>query len=209
MQLVLIRHAESFNNIGETEDLDSSLSNNGFNQMQITAKWLKNTFSQENPFEDFIGYTSPLLRCLQTARSISHNLSIIPFRVDYDLREFSVTKENPNSPALKIKNRKEIYDFKWLHNFHKLEEAHFDQENLVDFIPRVKQFHSKLNKDGKYLIVSHGSVCRCLHALETNNLKDMMDGYSNFDFKENTSIKNCGITFIKDNEEIMFSKIVY
>ena len=209
MELVIIRHAESLHNTGATEDLDSSLSNDGFRQMKLTTRWLKNTFFKDKEIKSFIGYVSPLLRCLQTARTISHNLQI-PFKVDCDLREFSVTKENTTSPSLKIKKRKESYDFQWLDNFHELEEIYFSEENLADFIPRVKQFYSKLNKEnGKYIVVSHGSVCRCLHALATNNLEALVDRYSNFDFEENTSIKNCGITVINKGKEIMFSKKVY
>jgi len=205
MQLVLIRHAESFNNIGTTEDLDSSLSNNGFTQMEVTARWLKNIFSQKTPFENFIGYTSPLLRCLQTSRVLSHIIKV-PFEVNYKLREFSVTKENSISPCVTIRNRKDIYDFSWIED---KKEICFKDESLAEFVPRVKSFYSNLDPKGKYLIVSHGSVCRCLHALATNTVEILFERYSNFDFEENTSIKNCGITFIRDNKEIMFSKTIY
>lgn len=205
MELILIRHAESLHNIEATESLDSSLSNNGFTQMDITSRWLKDVFCKQQSINQLIGYTSPLLRCLQTSRTIAHNLNI-NFKVDYELREFSSTKQNKISPSLNIKNRKDIYDFDWIEE---KEEIYFKEESLEEFVLRIKNFYSSLNENEKYLIVSHGSVCRCLHALATNSIDSLIERYSNFDFEENTSIKNCGITFIKDNQEIFFSKIIY
>ena len=128
---------------------------------------------------------------------------LLLFKLNKDIREFyDIPNEfNKTVKVDFIKEFKDLYDV----NFSYI----FNIETVGNFIERINKFIESLDKNKKYLLVSHGAPCRAMYSIASNKgTKDLYERYGNSNEKKD-SIDNCGITYIRNNDCVYFSKVVY
>ena len=217
MDLLIVNHGKAQKQKGVSIDPDGALMDIGMKQACLTGAWLKYNFY----YKEYIGYTSPYLKTLQTASAFSEILNI-NFEVDAQLREFNigVSKES------KIPNRSVQFD-----NLHWPikeweDDKKFKNETISDFLERCVGFLEKIKNKNKVLIVSHTANCVALAqlaigkkiedirkiCLETQKTISKHSGNVPETVAEQlvylTGMKPCGITWIKGEEPIWFSRVV-
>jgi len=186
-ELILIRHGESQYNAYLTDHLDSELTPKGIEQARITGKFLKEQFGD---IHNFVGITSPYLRCLQTSRIIREETGL-EFTVNPGPREIMMKYQ-----AAEVKNQQEKFpEFIWNHN----NDLFFSQESDTQFIARIKAFHDSLNHE-KLVVISHGTPVNTIYEFALG-LKANADTV-NF-------VKNCSVSYVRNGEGIWFGKVVY
>jgi broad specificity phosphatase PhoE len=153
--------------------IDPEMSELGYKEVRKMAEQLINI-----DFEGFIGFTSPLLRCLQTAEIIQEILGL-EFTINTDIMENHC---NNNSKIQNHKNR--FPKFKWL------SDQCFDSkcETGDEFITRIGQVLSKLPQ--KCMLISHCGVVTNMARLALCDEK-----------VNEHNIPTASVTFI-DNQEI-------
>lgn len=219
MDWLIVRHAESLHNVNGSDCLNSELTSTGHMQAMITADWLDKNFKEISEFKPLV---SPYFRTLQTAHYIQEATDIKPFGIDKNLREFHIDKNEIqlSGGGMFVAAESLLFDhFEWPN----LMEMgfFFKNETFDEFFERLQLWISKLDPNGKYLVVSHGTPCRTLHTLLTcGDLEQVRQRYFKVMSQEEidqkmkegkiaTSIKNCSLTLIRDGQEEWFSKIVY
>jgi broad specificity phosphatase PhoE len=186
-ELILIRHGESQYNALLTDHLDSELTPKGVSQAKATAKFLKEQFGH---IHNFVGITSPYRRCLQTSRIIKEETGL-EFKVSPGPREIMLKYD-----IAEVKNHREHFpEFIWGHEH----DLIFKMETVDQYIRRMIEFHSTLNHD-KHLIVSHGTPVNTIFQLTVGTDPDA--DTVNF-------VKNCAISYARNNESVWFGKFVY
>lgn len=208
MELLIIRHAESQYNVGHTTRLNSQLTTNGYIQAMLTAEWLNVNF---DGLEEFKPLTSPYFRTLQTAYCLYEATDLEPFHIEPHLREYHIKKDHDElkKGGICIPTEMFVFDqFHWPNMM--LMGYYFKNETLDEFFARMKEFFDSLDKNGKYLFVSHGATCRTLHTLSIGeDLSDLKERYLRCDPSDKNSIKNASITWVKEGHTEWFSKVVY
>lgn len=216
MELLIIRHGQSTHNVKHEGTLDSSLTREGNEQVYKTAYWLSENFN----LSGFQGISSPYLRTLQTSY-ILNEITNIDFKVDDNVREYHVKKDEPElleHSGMPISFRKNLFEnFDWSGwdgkdgKFGVPEDAKiYPNEDIEEFLERIKFCLQDLNQDSKYLIVGHGASCRALHEIATNkDLKHIKQRYSVPCDNYKDSIENSSLIWIKDAECKWFSKVVW
>jgi broad specificity phosphatase PhoE len=186
-ELILIRHGESQYNACLTDHLDSELTHKGIEQARITGKFLKEQFGH---IHNFVGITSPYIRCLQTSRILREETGL-EFTVNPGPREIMMKYQ-----AAEVKNRRDKFpEFVWNHD----DDLFFSQESDIQFINRIKDFHDSLNHE-KLVVVSHGTPVNTIYEFALG-LKANADTV-NF-------VKNCSVSYVRNGEGIWFGKVVY
>jgi len=185
--LVIIRHGESEYNTGITEELDSGLTQKGYCQIETVAFFLRQRLT------GYIGYVSPLLRCLQTARLIRQQTGIT-FNVIPEISEF--TQRYPQE-GISVPSRTESYpEFNWPAI---QSQMHFPKEPDFDFLERLKLVFSQISSNS--LIITHGSVVMTLCEIALGlNVHEIP--------KWDNSIDNASISFVSDGTVLWFGKKV-
>jgi len=148
-EAILIRHAESYYNINESDDLDSDLTNRGIKQAEGVAWYLKDSQDADG----FKGYVSPFRRTLETARAIRQATGI-NFKVFPLISEYGATWSKVPYQVF-VPNRSQEYpEYDWsLYEQGQL----FTAETFHQFVDRMhKVLKSELSE--KTLLVSHGAV---------------------------------------------------
>lgn len=211
MEALIIRHANSLHNQGLSKGLDSSVSKHpGCTQIQRLGRWLQQNFD----LSDFKGLTSPYLRTLQTSCGISKHTGL-EFKVHGGLREYHIEKNHDDlreGGHSLPKREDEFKDCKivWPKSYWPDDSNFYANETLDEFFERCQLFLDSLNQHGKYVFVSHGSPCRTLHhILCGHDLECVRSRYSGEEGHFTCSIKNASLTWIKDGEEVWFSRDVY
>jgi len=223
MELLIIRHAESRRNMGVSYNLDSTLTDSGMKQACRTATWLYENFK----FEGYKGLVSPYYRTLQTASVISEVIES-DFCVDDRLVEYRF--RNPN--IINIPNRSLLFqNIDWPKSWFDKKERRFDVESVDTFIDRSLEILLELKNSGhdKYILVTHGTPAVMISKLAVGNTREdikaecdrankLLDSHKVKDFLEEVAknsspfisgMKNCGMTWVVDEEPIWFSKVVY
>jgi len=222
MELLIIRHAESRRNMGVTYNLDSTLTDAGMTQVCRTATWLYENFK----FEDYKGLVSPYNRTLQTASVLSEILET-EFHVDDRLGEYRF--HNPE--IIDIPNRSLLFqNIGWPNDWLDDDSRKFNPESIDVWIDRSLELLLDLKKSGhdKYVLVTHGAPSVMFSKLAIGNTREEIKKEcekaskilesNNEDFSEEVAkhssafisgMKNCGMTWIVDEEPIWFSKVVY
>lgn len=223
MELLIIRHAESRRNMGVTYNLDSNITDTGMSNICRTAIWLYENFK----FEDYKGLVSPYYRTLQTASALSEVLEI-EFCVDDRLGEYRF--HNPET--VNIPNRSLLFqNIIWTNDWLDKDEKKFNAESIDSFIDRSLELLLDLKKSGhdKYMLVTHGAPSVMLSKLAIGNTreeikkecektKQILASRKVKDFLEEmekqsnafiSGMKNCGMTWIVNEDPIWFSKVVY
>jgi broad specificity phosphatase PhoE len=190
-EYLFIRHAESRYNARLSTSLDSGLSRAGFVHARQTAEKLR---SRIDNIENFVGLTSPYLRCLQTAELIRQELGI-SFLVMPNLREIMVTYDLCTVPA----RHEEFAEFDWgLFP----ESATFYRETEEEYIERMTLLRDVLASPlampmARTLVLSHGSPCCTLHQMFTGQQPECnMVNY----------VRNCSVTYVKNGECVFFGE---
>lgn len=225
MKLVIIRHGRSRYNIGETKDLDSSLTDWGIQQSRCAGwllyeKILKEDFieysnSFENKYyskessgwEDWTFHTSPFFRCLETASlvresilSLHKGFSINPsvyWYVEPLLREYM---NHDHADEIEISSsRSTLYKDNFVWSSMKFPCVFHKEVNEV-FLERMIKFYKNL-KGGNHVVVTHGLPAFLLSKIATSYVHHVPI----FDY----SIDNGSVTYIKDGRTIYHGRNAY
>lgn len=151
-EVMLIRHAQTVFNIRQTNDLDSDLTELGETQVSKVAQQLTKT-----DLSKYIGYVSPALRTLKTAKGIS-DATGLKFIVNPLAYEFCAPWRNMDGHKCEFRINvpcriKEFPEFDWsLYP----KDAIFNPETLFMFRNRMKALNASLSK--KTVVVTHGAV---------------------------------------------------
>lgn len=186
-ELILVRHGESQYNAYLTDHLDSELTPKGIEQARTTGKFLKEQFGHIN---NFVGITSPYMRCLQTSRIIREETGL-EFTVNPGPREIMMKYQ-----AAEVKNHQEKFpEFIWNHS----DDLFFTQESDKQFVARMKAFHDSL-KHEKLVVISHGTPVNTMYEFAVG----LNGGADTINF-----VKNCSLSYVRNGEGIWFGKVVY
>lgn len=188
--VVLVRHAETFYNIKESDDLDSDLTPLGVTQAVGVAEYLRDSGDAEG----HVGLVSPYKRTLDTAQAI-HEKTGIQFRVFPLLAEYAAKWSRVSYPKF-IPNRKDDYpSFDWS----LYERGHlFIAESFEAFMDRMFALKSELPE--KCLLVSHGGVVYTLADLLVGS--DGSEKHSS----EYAKATNASVTKIVNSETLYLFK---
>lgn len=195
-ELILIRHGESHYNAMLTDNLDSQLTDKGREQAKRTGKFLREHFGH---IQDFVGLTSPYLRCLQTSEIIQQELGI-EFLVTSGPREIMVSYDT----TVKVPNRSvDFPHLEWaspIYSEPRIDDSWiFNQETADEFLKRIALFmHSGLPE--KTLVVSHGTPVCSMYDIKLG-MKKPPDLH--------TYVGNASVTYIRDGEGIWFGKNIH
>lgn len=189
--ILAVRHAESQYNVHLTSHLDSDLTNNGEHQAHLMSDHFK-LFN----LEGFVGYTSPLLRCVKTARYIQRktgmNFTVLP-----ELCEVSWGfPEN----GIDIKCMSDVYwEMNW-NDLHNQDTIHLPKETDTTFVEKLTNLLDSLPE--KTVIVSHGTCVMTLIELALGAKVEKIPEWDG-------SIKNASISRISYGTLEYMSKVVY
>ena len=189
--ILIIRHAESLNNIRSTDHLDSDLSNHGEYQAHITSDYIKSF-----DLSGYVGLTSPMLRCLKTARYIQRKTGL-KFKICTELCEVSwVFPED----GLSIRVMADMFsDMDWS-GLTQEETLHLPKETDASFVQKLSGFLNQLS--AKSVIVTHGT---CVMTLIELSLGAKVAKVPEWD----GSIKNASLSMVTDGTLQYLSKVVY
>lgn len=179
-ELIIIRHGRSKHNMRETENLDAGLTDFGKRQAANVGKF----FHSEMDLNGYKYFTSPYLRCLETASNIRDNAEQVgcqKFRVNPLFCEYL----NHSGKECFVESRKEtMQDMKW--NKFPDEGMNFGDEFNEIFLHRMHEAFDMLPQ--KSLVVTHGLPAIALVAIARGQLHVPIWDHS---------IDNCSITLIK------------
>lgn len=199
-ELLIIRHARSKYNLRLSDDLDDSITDWGVKQAETVGKYLVNHF-QHHQFHLF---TSPFLRCLQTAKIIQTYLrqkdyegwsALEPtFKINTFLREYV----NHSGKSVHVKDRSREYNrFDW--KGFPSEGTTFAEEWNETFLARMHNCHQQL--PNKSIVITHG-----LPALMLLNIATGI--YQQVPIWDH-SLDNCSMTYIKQGRIIWRGRNLY
>lgn len=195
-ELLLIRHGESKYNAMLTDNLDSELTAKGIKQAHATGKFLKETFGEM----DFIGITSPYLRCLQTSQIIAEETGL-KFKVIPDPREIMVSYEQAIVPARQEEFPEFIWNLPCSSSHWKDDKWHFFKESADEFVNRMEKFMMFLNYE-KSIIVSHGTPVGTMYDIRIRK----PGSYRSHRPDTENYVNNASVTYVRDGEGIWYGK---
>ena len=181
MKQYIIRHGRSGHNSGKTENLDSALIPDGVVQSRATGKFL----SKEIEGEEFVLYTSPMLRCLMTTESIIKGGNLNLKVVVQPLIHESLSAD-AGSVVVPIR-KKEFPEFDWSLMYEPITVGADDGAKLISRCAAAVDFSKE-----KSIFVSHGSTCIALGICATQENPKMRYW--------DHSISNASITKIVDRK---------
>lgn len=190
MDILVIRHGESEANKARvvTGHIDYALTDKGRKQARLVSKWLN-----EHHDIDRI-YTSPLIRALETAKTIADECHI-EINVEDDLIDHDAGQLSGLTYDVATKKSKNTKRFP-----HK---SVFEEETKIEYRMRVERVVSKIlcdnSSDSTIVVVSHGGTIvqflRAFMQLPMNTNVSMLTG-------------NTGISHLKldgDNRKILYA----
>lgn len=186
-QIIIIRHARTYSNIRASHDPDASLTTFGFEQAVRLAEFLHkhvSIFSSR-------WYTSPFLRCLQTAGCIQQRVGIA-FGVDRRLREYI----NHSYDKVEIPTRVGEYpEFDWPRDAKEV----FKQESNEEFLNRIIAFHDAL--PDRSVVVTHGMPALTLSQVASRNINAVPVW--------DHSIDNASVTLVRGGRVVWHGRNLY
>jgi broad specificity phosphatase PhoE len=155
--LLIIRHARSELNIRKSEDADCNITNFGVKQATTVGKFM----GRHMNLDGFSYYTSPFLRCLQTAGEIVNGVSKVhsalagemQFKVLDDLREYI----NHCHREVTVRCHSGAYpEFDWsdFPKFAEEPDLSYKDEQNEELLNRVHRLYRGLPE--KSVVVTHG-----------------------------------------------------
>lgn len=189
--ILALRHAESHYNVHATKHQNSDLTQYGEYQAHLTSNHMKSL-----DLRGYTGYTSPMLRCLRTARYIQRTTGM-HFTVLPELCE--VSWEFPEN-GLDIRVMSDVY---WEMNWHDLadhETINLPKETDTAFVEKLSVLFNNLPE--KSLVVTHGTGVMTLIELAISAKVDKVPEWDG-------SIKNASLTSLSGNALQYLSQVVY
>jgi len=190
-QLIIIRHARSVYNIRQTNELDSPLTEHGEKQAQTVAKFV----AKHMKLGWFTAYTSPFLRCIQTAKQIAEETKL-KFVVMEELREYI----NHSGRMVDVKchlTDKNRQHFAWPYPG---DQFFFKDEFNEDFLNRMVKAYHKL--DTRSIVVTHGLPAMLLAKIAMNPATHEVPIWDH-------SINNASITYIINGRPVWYGRALY
>jgi broad specificity phosphatase PhoE len=194
-EFITIRHGESQYNALLTDNLDSELTPKGVAQARATGKFLKEHFGH---IQDFMAFTSPYLRCLQTSQLIQEETGL-EFTVTPGPRECMVHYERVEVP-----NRMEQFpQFVWnipcrsKHFFGQSWQFHMETED--EFINRMSDFMEESKTHQKAIIVSHGTPVQTMYEMRLGIVNPP---------NITTCVANATVSYARNGEGIWLGKVI-
>lgn len=179
-ELIIVRHGRSEHNVKKSNNLDSSLTKFGLKQAKNVGDFLKNHFPLLGTFRL---YTSPFLRCLETAKNMEIHSEFSRWNVDAGFREYI----NLDAEKIVIPNRiSDTRDFAVWPDHKKNYEYVFEKESNEIFFHRISQAYDGLPQ--KSVVVTHGMPVAMLAKIATGSDSTVPIWTYSFD--------NCSITYI-------------
>jgi len=182
MEIILIRHGETYGNKAGVFHgwIDTHLTEKGIKQAHLLKERLKNEQI------DYI-FSSPLKRCIETARIINiyHNLPI--FKVD-ELKEFNFGMWEGMGYE-EIKKKYPLEAKKWEEDWKNFKIP--KGERGFEFYQRVSRWIDtiiKKQQKGTFLIATHGG---CIRVILSHLVGKGIDGYWNFHVKTGGIVRVC------------------
>lgn len=205
-ELLIIRHARSLQNIGETTHLDEGLTDFGKSQADTVGRFIGNGQldfkSDKFDVSDAVMFVSPFLRTLQTAIQIKHRFPDMKAIIAPEIGEYvnHYMQEEIYVPA-----RDKVFpEFDWsLYKGETYNRVDGDwSAGCMDewHIDRLRQFHAKLPENKPIIVVSHG-----LPALTLFHCHFQTKTVPVWDF----SISNASLTWVKGDRVIWRSRVLY
>lgn len=231
MEIIFVRHGESTGNIadekGEAYDTNNIvLTDKGKEQAKLTGEYIASIYG---PF-DMI-YSSPIMRCKQTAQIIASNVGYDK-DIIYDELLIESGEENHKLGGLSTEDQNDIL------NKHKvlldMNQMIKDEKNLFKKAELIKVFHAEcskdldirpsfdqivenytkfltnLKKDKRILVVVHRGTIEGILSIITNiSIHDMAETIKivSKQHKDDMSYSNCcimGIKYEDDNFRLIF-----
>lgn len=187
-EFMIVRHAETLFNTGETDYLDSALTPRGTKQAVGLGEYLE----ASRDGEGFVGLVSPYRRTLQTAREI-HSRTGIPFRVFPLVAEYAAEWSRVPYSIRVEKHSDEFPMFDW--SLYGAAQT-FMPESFNKFLDRMRKALDA-NLPEKTLIVSHGAVVYTLIDLLTGG-GVLSDGYG--------QVTNASVSLIRGGKPVHLFK---
>lgn len=189
-ELIIIRHGRSTHNIQESERLDAELTPFGVQQAVNVGGF----FRDQMKTGDHQIFTSPFLRCIQTA-SFLDGVSGFRIKVCSDLREYI----NHSGREVFIPNRHLDYPlFDWSQYAESGERFH-DEFN-ESFLHRMHSAYDQLAD--KSIVVTHGLPGFLLLHIATQPVVRYVPVWD-------YSLDNCSITVVRKGRIIWFGRNLY
>lgn len=143
-ELIFVRHGQA----ADPDEPDSELSEEGKVQIQQVCSYLLKTFE----IKSFVGLTSPLLRCLQSALII-HELLDLDFEVQPGVMEIPIFLEEDQQYRLQ-NHRSKFPQFRWSTS----EDWILTTETQRNFLNRTKQALQEF--PSRCIVITHyGFIC--------------------------------------------------
>jgi broad specificity phosphatase PhoE len=190
---ILLRHGQSQNNAGETDDFDSNLTERGYYQVQEAALHVKEVMGWEwssTPIEhNWVGFVSPYLRTLRTAYPIAKRYDV-KMIVDTRIGEVpdELQKSLKRSPIPSRKVSFPAYDWSrfpgdfWDMTKREMKEYRADLESFVKELPEFA------------IIISHMTT-----------VKDLTEILTGMDLRHK-EVPNCSVTLVEDDELVFIGR---
>lgn len=189
-ELIIIRHARSKYNLRDSDDLDDGISEFGEKQAKNVGDFVHSSLDlTEHKF-----YTSPFLRCLQTADFIASPSEISPI-VMPQLREYL----NHSGRGVHVPNRKEIFSKMNWNVYPDIGETYAEEFNET-FLHRMHEAYMLLPE--KSVVVTHGLPALALLHVATETRTNSVPVWDH-------SIDNCSITIIRRGRVIWRGRNLY
>ncbi len=193
--LYIIRHAQTWYNVKKTCNLDSPLTPYGEQQADSLGRYMRDL-----DLSGYVGYVSPFLRTLQTARAVARNTGV-EFRVLPGIAEFgalaswSSAAGCPEGYHVEVPRRGSMFpEFNW-NGFDKRE---FTSETKEEFRERMKHVLENSLPE-RTVIVTHGAVVWTLIDLLTEG-RMLKSGFE--------SVTNASVSFVEGHEPVYLFKNV-
>lgn len=191
-EMIIVRHARSLYNNRKTSDLDSPVTPYGLKQSQKVGRFLARQFPRLH--DSFWFYTSPFLRCLQTAKGVSAGVAEatgrdVFFNVRTHLREYI----NHGGRQVTVPLRRvEFPEVGWGDFPSSATSETYNDETNEQFIDRIYKFVDFAKRS--CVVVTHGLPAMLL----TEAMVNRANHVPVWDY----SIDNASVTYIKNGRAV-------
>lgn len=200
-ELIIIRHGRSKQNVGESFNMDDGLTDFGKRQAFNVGRYLRDVMKLPTKTLSPDFYTSPFLRCLETARQVQHGMTppvghfYNKFFVLPSLREY-VNHFSGGNEVVVNRRAEEFPTFHW----QLYDDTSFKDEFNETFLDRMVGCHESLSQ--RSVVVTHGlPAFALLYVATTVNPRHV----PLWDY----SLDNASITWIKKGRVIWHGKNLY
>ncbi len=204
-ELIIVRHARSKYNMGETTELDAGITEFGQRQASNVGRFLQDKVD----LEGYEAFTSPFLRCLETTEWMSQHIRVesrqrlpyaLKFNIMSELREYL----NHSGDSVSVPNRGEYQDgreyfpsYNWVH--YPKEGETYKAEHNEEFLRRMHCAYQKLPE--KSVVMTHGLPAILLAHVATENTHSVPVW--------DHSLDNCSVTYIINGRIVWWGRNLF